>query len=863
MRDWVPYYYLYDIRQGKTEEDAGFEESSPAELASYRALYARFIEKEIERHTGGPDRATTFGTLPKQEAQLTRRSLIMRDLDLAAGSPFLTTDILSHIVYQIEKITEPDWGDMEIDMDSISSTTSSKDAAENDSDTNGDTNGDVYKEDPETDATKNDDDLSSSFATTASINQADKEAATLDRTLSQVTPKVTDSSSEVPQPELGSQDSSKACLAEAEEMMPLPNADLKVDVSTKSTTLGWGRKLLCLGCNAAEKGLRRLAEIGHVLEDAIEDMAEVLAEVEAQQHTNTQHAVGGESGLAKGSLSNQQMGEIEQSKATEKERPEDIPSTQLTVVPEQLQDMSSVDATVDLQGALPYQHPTGPNQLNGVSSNQPTMTLADVPARKAALIEAEKARQKAQYREDKGKTKEELKVWEGIAFMVRNSGISLDQLQMNQGEIARLVVDTLKEEKRQEYHLMVDPIHPPTATATEQRAIQSKEGSGSSTASLTTPQPQVSAFPNQNSRSPKQHRVRKGKNKNVPAKQNKMSPGFGTEHFSLSELSTDTTISDVPIPGNQPETSSNAEKLAGGLVLGRKVTLLDGEAIEIPAKVILTSSSRPPFTQEDPVRPKKASSTIENICSFGTSCLRKIFSSPTKCGDDKGSLTSNSSANGGDDGDSHRSDTSESCKSSVTSLSDVEVDYSVNSKPKEDGVSVSAVVPAAGNQDGEIDRNGANDAWKQNEGKEIMEKGNSCNNPPVVGGWDMKDGSDKTYDSRSGEWVEMKELAKSAGIGEIAGAHVGIEELADSNPTDDCEDSLGATSEENAEYGEADGDQIDSSSDEGDDEEDVQTFRDDGEFRSRNIFMLLGMDMLDELRLLRLQEGFLKLLEQY
>lgn len=132
MRDWVPYYYVYDEREGKTEEDAGYEESSPAELASYRALYAHFMEKEIERQTGGPDRVTTFGTLPKQEAQLTRRSLVMRDLNLAGSSPFLTANIMCHILNQIEQVTEADWGDMDTDLvgsDFDSACSSAKDRA--------------------------------------------------------------------------------------------------------------------------------------------------------------------------------------------------------------------------------------------------------------------------------------------------------------------------------------------------------------------------------------------------------------------------------------------------------------------------------------------------------------------------------------------------------------------------------------------------------------------------------------------------------------------------------------------------------------------------------------------------------------
>ena len=58
-----------------------------APLPSSRAIV---MEREIERH---PDQVASFGTLPKQEAQLTRRSLVMRDLDLAASTSFLATHI--------------------------------------------------------------------------------------------------------------------------------------------------------------------------------------------------------------------------------------------------------------------------------------------------------------------------------------------------------------------------------------------------------------------------------------------------------------------------------------------------------------------------------------------------------------------------------------------------------------------------------------------------------------------------------------------------------------------------------------------------------------------------------------------------
>ena len=812
MRDWVPYFYLYDIRAGKTEDDAGYEESSPAELASYRALYAHFMEKEIERHTGGSDQATTFGTLPKQEAQLTRRSLVMRDLDLAASSPFLTTNILSHIVYQIEKVTEPDWGDMEIDMDSVSST-SSRDAADSDCDINRDTNSEVGEGDPETDATENDDVISNPVTTTARIKRADQEAATLDHTLSHGMANVSESSSKVPPHDQGSGESSKSCDVETEELSikPVTNADPKVKAPSKSTTMGWGRKLLCFGCNAAGKGLRRIAKFGHVLEDAIEDVAEVLAEVEIQQHGHAQHAIGEESELAMGSRSNRGMGEVEHSEATEKKRPEDVYSTRLTVAPAQPQEMPPVDATVELQGALPNEETTRPDQINEVASNQPTLTLLDVPARKAALIEAEKARQKANHCTDKAMIKEELKIWENIALAVWYRGVSLDQLRMSQGKIARWVVDTLQNEKEHEDDPVVEPVSPPMAKATEQGAMSSKEGLGSSATTPSTPGPQISVYPTQNSRTSKHHRVRKEKDKLLSANKDKKPPGLGTENSPVSETSTRTTIPDVPSPANYPDIQVNAEKPADRLVLGPKNMHMDSEGTGISAKVTLTSSSRPPFALPDPLRSNKISSPLGNYYSSQKSGIRMIASSPTKCGDDKDTQTLLGSVIGSDDGHSDRSNTSESCKSSATSVSDGGEEDREDTKAKEDDVFGLEAISTAENHGGENDRNGANDAGEKSE---------------MIGNLE------------EGEMVDLK-------------------------PADDGEGGLEATNKVNAQDGETDDDQSDSASGGGDSEDGVGTFDDDGEFRSQNIFMLLGMDMLDELRLLRLQEGFLKLLEQY
>lgn len=71
------------MEEGKPYETCDYEENSSDELASYRAMYARFTEIELERKTRGPYMLTGPGITPKQEADLTRRSLLMRSLKLA------------------------------------------------------------------------------------------------------------------------------------------------------------------------------------------------------------------------------------------------------------------------------------------------------------------------------------------------------------------------------------------------------------------------------------------------------------------------------------------------------------------------------------------------------------------------------------------------------------------------------------------------------------------------------------------------------------------------------------------------------------------------------------------------------------
>lgn len=874
MRDWVPYYYLYDIREGKTEEDAGYEESSPSELASYRALYAHIIEKEIERRTGGPDKVTAFGTLPKQEAQLTRRSLVMQDLDLAASTPFLTTNILCHIVNQIEQVTEPEWGDTDYDMASDSSC-SNEDTV--DSETNSDTNSESGEGDPETEAPETDDGVSSHMTAAASLDRNNEGAAMLECSImSHTSAKVTDSVLGVPQHDHGSQISSDAQMeTEKLKMGHSSNTGHKADSFSGPNPLGWTRKLLCFGCNVAEKGLRRIAKVGHVVEDGINEVVELLAEVEIKHHHNTEYLNKGETGQLIYSPGHQQLSKIEAAKVVQPEQPQDKHTDQGMVEPDQPRVIPPLHATAELHDFMSAQDTTDQDHPNEFTSTQPTIRLQDIPARKAELIKAVRARKRANYRADKAKIKEELKIWEQVALMVWSRGISLEQLQGNQLKIARWVVDALEAEKKQEGDLGDDPYLPPAAESAEQGARQSKQVQDSSSATSSMPQPQASLSVARNSHTSKQSGVRKGKDKLVAAKGDKMSPELGNKDASSSELLSlklpaQTTLTNIPISLKQPEMPSNEGESASDMVRAQKTIIHDDEAIDIPAKVLSVLPSQPSSAPEYPERPEKALGSFQTLCSFGTSCLKKIFSNSNRSEDDQGCPTPDRSVTGSNDEASDRSETEESCKSSATSLSDDEAEFGkeVNMKENADDEFGTTASSAAEIRDYESDTTGDNEVWVGLEKNEAMEKMGYHSDPTFAGGLGKKEDSNKpcslriVYDQCSGESIELKDTNEIATIGSTSKSN-GEDEEVDIQPREDCKEGLNTRSEKGTEEEVESDKENNSRNHEGDEEENIATFSDDGAFRSRNVFMLLGMDMLDDIRLLRMQEGFLKLLEQY
>lgn len=806
MRDWVPFYYLYDIRERGPEEDAGYEESSPAELASYRALYAHFMEKEVERQTGGPEQVTAFGTLPKQEALLTRRSLVLRDLDLAASSPFLLTNILCHILNEIESVTEPQWKYLDQDMEP-ESWSSDEESVDNDSISDSGLNSDIDKEELQRKYSEVGDGVSRSMVAATLSKQGKEEAAISGRTLPQDLKKVTDSSSRQLQLDSGFRISSKACQMEAQEieLERTSQVCIKTNGSSKPARMGWGRKLLCIGCNSAEKGLRRIAKFGHVLEDAVDHVAEAFADLEIKHSENTRRPDEGVS-----LHSHSQPNGVETSAAPETKRPKDIPSTQGTVDLEHSQGSSSLPVTKELANSRPSQDTmilSHTNETNRIASIPPKIEMQDILARKAELLQTarveKKAKRKSHYLANKAAIKEELKVWENIALVVRVRGVSIEQLRKNQGKIASWVADNFQpEEEEGDDHV---------------------------------PESQANSCSYPNGHTSKQKGVRKAKNKIVVVKEDKVSPELN-HHGSSSETPAQIihTASD-PVSVNRQKVSPKMDIPATRLVYQQKITDQDSKTAKATTTLRLTPTSQVQFRAEGNLH--RVSGTLKALSFLGAACLRNIFSHCSRPEEGKGGMIPDNSIHGSDDADDERSDAGESCNSSNTSVDNGEVEPGeiVEAKEDEDDVSGASIVAANGARGDQKGTNGADEDCATKKAT----KTSSHNHSTLAAKMCKKDCCTKLGVRRisrnpcSGKSVEMSHTKNSTTV-----RH--------------------AKSEDNADGTEEHGRHSDAPV-----EENTRSFEDDGKFRSENILNLLGMDMLDELRLLRMQEGFLKLLERY
>ena len=451
MRDWVPSRYNYHTEAGKVFSDAGYQESSPAELATYRALYARSMEVEIAKLTGGSKTATTFGTLPKHEAELTRRSLIMRHLELSAGDPWAALSAVNHIVDQIEELTAPEWDDTDSDTDSFSSCSSVGDP---DITTNSEKMWQAtILEDTEQGSSMSDDvsvhDTEQKVGENESVEHSSTASVSLGRAVegNHVCPT-----------------SSKSYPKDFEQ----PNTQ---EVSGMQLIFHRWMQDLQKRCYHASKSLMSIANSFHVLDGVPDEVEEHPAEVEAQNvmailDSNPQQILDSSTSEPNHDIEN--SGKIvtdvhdfsfsqdmtAQGHFNEVRLVEHIPG--FSGVPK-------VDATAKSEGTKP------------IAAIKPQ----DIPARKAELLQAarieRRAERKAHYLADKAAIKKELKVWENIAFAVWVEGVTLEKLRMNQRKIASWVVDTLQPEPENEDGLTATNLRglPDEATATGNHMVHS------------------------------------------------------------------------------------------------------------------------------------------------------------------------------------------------------------------------------------------------------------------------------------------------------------------------------------------------------------------------------------------------------
>lgn len=897
MRDWVPSRYKYDIQEGKPCIDAGYEESSPAEIASYRAVYAQLMEVEIEKMTGGSDETTTLGTLPKHEADLTRRSLVMRNLDLSAGDRWVALSTVNHIIDQIEEVTAPDWEGTESDMDSISSCSSV-------SDSESDIDSDSDEEDARAKGLTTNKQSLSGMRGDASTHSADQKLDEMERIVPATTENVNHSSWVT----LGRNPMSSTSM----ETYPSDVGNSKTeesfktyphDDSTPSPPLGWTQRLLQFGCNIAEKFMKKIAKIGYDLKDAVDDVAETSAELEVQ---TLEKPAKGSSEQVINFDTLHRTSAVEHSEHLGTRKIDDNLSRQNTGGLEQVsEDIWSIGPIADSQFISLTRPVNHSEQMKKIDSIPSTIKPQDIPLRKAELLQAarveKKAERKAHYRADKAAIKKELKVWEQIALAVWCRGVSLEQLQIHQGKIADWVVDTLRTEKAHEESLPANFHLLPTAEATAAVA----ETTECEAAALRL----LEDHHVQSNEKPEEVRLEKDAVQTANVKNDGLSttskvtiansaePNFveskvsqfslkksfiATEDISAPEKSIPDIFEDKRDELNSPDALSPMLQPQDRLCLARDTRYSklndDNTRTRVPSlaeggkSADLRPLSGSSFTSEDSVLPAtaKASSTLQSFCKSSISHISHIFFKHNRskeykaCSSLESSVLSDSGEKEGgrsDSGDAH---------SSVTSLSDGEAEDRQNEKAKEDTGGTPETTAIAANKDSRGNGGGdEQDEEPEGDGREggrtierIRRKNNQDHTLLTKSSLEADGSVDsgaprRVYNLSSGDWVEAykDEEPVKAENPTSTSVEVGVHET-----IDNVDGEVGGDTNSNGcQENQADEDEGDDTSS----DSELPEFEDHGGFDRYTVCNLLGRGELDELRLLRLKEGFLKLLEQY
>lgn len=937
MRDWVPSRYRYDAEKGQSFAD-GYEESSPAELASYRALYAHFMDLEIEKMTGGPHKATTFGTLPKHEAKLTRRSLVMRSIDLSAGDPWAALCTVNHIIDQIEELTAPEWEDADSDTSSFTSCSSVNDSDSEDDEAN-----------DEAQSSETCEQALSGMRVDSSTHQEVEDLGGIEPGIPELDLKLKHTSLGVAEQKQVSPSSSDVCPPEVEElkMQDLSKLDLPDGISTASGPLCSMRRLLRIGCDATKEYLQKIAKIGYTLEYAVDKLAEVLPDAQTRHRESSAEST---SGLVVESDTPHQMIATAIHCCVRTKSFEDTQSTRDTVGPEVLRNARPLESTAGQVSSL--QPAVQPEQTKTTPT---TVETQDIPARKEELRQAarkeKKAEKKAIYRADKAAIKEELKVWERIALCVWSRGTSLKQLQKTQFKIARWVVDLLQEEQEHEDRLL-SPHQVPSAAETtaanradsgvitsdslEEDFVLSKEESedaeraedllhaakvdrdepsdtikttdastaengglqskthqmyakkpfsevqdvpelkisppeifgdnnnepASSTAIPSSIQPHARSSPTKNCETSKKSFVGAQKTRKSAAPGNdKMVPALRNNTPQL-ELSTETTLIKDHSPVDKPAMPFHGLETASGLHLGRKNTTDDQGAawnLTNSTEVQQMPGSYPDFEDDDVLQYAKATHHFKALCESWTSYFTQVIYDRNHFQLDKEPLSAASSVTS-DTGDEENGSDIGGAQSSATSLSDGQAGDENNEEIKEakEDTLGGAVTTTGEGGSGEEEDDAEADEGKF-EGKRMRNaeaKMDLHNFAAFTATSSSEEAPRKVYDPCSGEWAEANKFDEVIKAGKTAATNDQVHQgEAIETGDSECEGEKENDDDKENRFGE---DEVDETSSDSESPE----FEDNGRFEPYTICNLLGMGELDELRLLRLKEGFLKLLEQ-
>ena len=111
-RDCDPTMYNYDHQTGDLIIPTGSPEDSPEELMFYRDMYARLIYARLSEQVKRSNTSRTglnTSSRPQRGYDVTRNSLLLDSLVIAANKPMCAAGILEHIFDEIARITADDW----------------------------------------------------------------------------------------------------------------------------------------------------------------------------------------------------------------------------------------------------------------------------------------------------------------------------------------------------------------------------------------------------------------------------------------------------------------------------------------------------------------------------------------------------------------------------------------------------------------------------------------------------------------------------------------------------------------------------------------------------------------------------------